>query len=164
MHEPIIHLNDRPERKPAVEAILFSSIIFLIAEMLISPYRISTYLQACASSVLANHVYSPAFSLSLLFAAGLAVHFIVSTAYGIALISVIHNWGIGSATFAGAIFGHLLYFINYHGLDYLFPLFTNLRSWETCLNLTLFGANLALVYKFFSKPTHVSDPVMVRTS
>jgi hypothetical protein len=164
MREALIHLNDRPERKAAVEAILFAAILFLFAEMLISPYRISTYLQACASFVLANHVYSPTFSIPLLLAMGLVVHFILSTAYGIALLSVIHNWGIGSATIAGAIFGHLLYFINYHGLDYLFPLFTNLRSWETCLNLTLFGANLALVYKFFSKPTHVRDPVIFRTS
>lgn len=164
MQEPLLHLNDRPERTAVIESILFSATLFLMAEALLSPYRIPSYLQACSSLVLANHVYSPTFSIPLLFAVGLVVHYIVSTAYGIALISVIHNWGIGSATFAGAVFGHLLYFVNYHGLDYLFPLFTNLRSWETCLNFTLFGANLALIYKFFSKPTHVKDSAVLRTS
>ena len=78
---------------------------------------------------------------------GLAVHFSLAVVYSFALIWMASLRSFRFLTVDGAIFGFILYYINYYGLTVVFPWFALSRNWPNVLNHVLFGMIAAFTYK-----------------
>ncbi len=77
------------------------------------------------------------------------IHFILSMIFGIILAFIINRLGLGIAVLVGAIFGLVLYFVNFYGFTAVFPWFEMARNGVTIFTHIAFGAVTAGVYKAF---------------
>ncbi|MDQ3007384.1 MAG: hypothetical protein M3R47_18615, partial [Chloroflexota bacterium] len=56
------------------------------------------------------------------------------------------------AILIGAVFGLILYFINFYGLTAIFPWFAMARNWISIFAHIMFGLIAAAAYKQLAKP------------
>ncbi len=80
----------------------------------------------------------------------MVIHFILSMIFGVILAFVISRFNLGIAVLVGAIFGLILYFINFYGFTAIFPWFAMARNSITIFTHIVFGAVSAWVYKSFA--------------
>lgn len=89
------------------------------------------------------------FSLGLVVLA-LAIHYALGVVFGLLLaagMALLHLDGSpGRMEFAGALFGLLLYLLNFHGMSYAFPWLAGMRGWSTLMAHLVFGISAALLY------------------
>lgn len=89
-------------------------------------------------------------------AAALAVHYILGIAFGIMLAALIAPFQLDSSTgmvlFAGAVFGLVLYVLNFYGMSGAFSWFAELRGWPTAIGHMIFGMSVAYIYRRMEKP------------
>jgi hypothetical protein len=64
--------------------------------------------------------------------------------------------GTGAAIAAGAVFGLVLYFVNFYGMTAIFPWFAMARNWVGIFTHIVFGLIAAWVYKSMSTKRHVT--------
>ena len=92
---------------------------------------------------------STAFSLSVVIVA-LLLHYVFGIVGGIVIAAVSAPLGLDSrlslAVLTGAVFGVVLYVINFHGMTTFFPWFTQIRGWTTLLINLVFGISTTLLY------------------
>ncbi|MES2264165.1 MAG: hypothetical protein V4724_37120 [Pseudomonadota bacterium] len=98
---------------------------------------------------------SSGYSLGIVIAA-LAVHYVLGIAFGIMLAAIIAPFHLDSSTgmvlLAGAVFGLVLYVLNFYGMIGAFSWFAELRGWSTAIGHVLFGMSAALIYRRMEKP------------
>ncbi|MGH6638971.1 MAG: hypothetical protein ACREBY_10265 [Polaromonas sp.] len=89
------------------------------------------------------------FSLGVV-AVALAVHYVLGTLFGLALAVIIaplrQDSSVGMALLAGAVFGAVLYLLNFYGMVHFFPWFADWRGGATLVTHLLFGMTAALFY------------------
>jgi hypothetical protein len=97
------------------------------------------------------------YSLGVVVAA-LAVHYILGVAFGIMLAAIIAPFQLDSSTpmvlFAGAVFGLVLYVLNFYGMVGAFSWFAELRGWPTAIGHVIFGMSSAYIYRRMENPRH----------
>ncbi len=87
-----------------------------------------------------------AFDTSLAIVA-LFVHFALSILYAVILSYVIYRLETAAALLVGALFGLVLYMINFYAFTGLFTWFVAGRNWVSIVAHLIFGIMLAFAYK-----------------
>jgi hypothetical protein len=99
----------------------------------------------------AEVVQSTGFSFSIsVVAIALAVHYALGIAFGLVLAAImapLHlDATLGRALVTGAVFGLILYFVNFFGVVLWFPWLAELRGWATVAAHLVFGMVAAVLY------------------
>lgn len=102
----------------------------------------------------------PATFSSGVMAVAMSVHFVLSIIYAIVL-AAIFQWrplAMWPALGAGAVFGFILFLVNFYGFTELaFPWFAMARNWTTIVSHLAFGVVLAGAYKLITaRQEHVA--------
>ncbi len=79
-----------------------------------------------------------------IFIAGMVVHFILSAVLGVifALVAPRVASSTGALVLVGAVFGLIVYLVNFYGMTAVFPWFEMARGWITIVAHLVFGAVL----------------------
>jgi hypothetical protein len=88
------------------------------------------------------------------FMAAMFIHFALSW-----LLAAVFAWAFGGldtgkAVLVGAVFGLVVYFVNFYGFTAIWPWFAQARNWVSILSHIAFGVVLAWTYKAIA---HRSD-------
>lgn len=104
-----------------------------------------------AAIVLGNRVLPPQaqFDWQVMLVASV-IHFALSIIYSVILAAFIASYDLLFATFAGALYGLVLFVVNMYGFTMIFPWFAEARDWITFVAHPLFGAVAAGLYKILS--------------
>jgi hypothetical protein len=99
----------------------------------------------------ADTVRSTGFNFSIgIVAIALAVHYALGVVFGLVLAAVMAPLHLDAtvrrAVVTGAVFGLLLYVVNFFGLVRLFPWLADLRGWATVAAHLVFGMFAAALY------------------
>ncbi|MDQ3636011.1 MAG: hypothetical protein M3405_16140 [Acidobacteriota bacterium] len=81
----------------------------------------------------------------------MVIHFVLSIIFAVILAFIIQRFSLGLAILIGAIFGLLLYFINFYGFTAVFPWFAMARNAVSIFSHIVFGAAAAWIYKAMAK-------------
>lgn len=86
----------------------------------------------------------------------LIIHYVLGIVFGLVLAAIIAPFhfdsSIGMAMLVGAVFGLILYLINFIALTSVFPWFADMRGWTTLVANLIFGMALALIYMKLERP------------
>lgn len=103
--------------------------------------------------VMGKEVLPPPATFDLgIVAVAVAVHLVLSIAFALVLALLISWLGFGAALAVGAVYGLVLYFINFYGLTALFPWFAMARNWVSIFTRVVFGLIAAWAYVWLAKP------------
>jgi hypothetical protein len=88
---------------------------------------------------------------------GLAVHYVLGIVFGMILAAIMVPLSLDTtlpkALLTGAVFGLVLYLVNFHGIARVLPWLAELRGWATLAAHLVFGAVAAVLYwKLARKP------------
>jgi hypothetical protein len=94
---------------------------------------------------------SPTYHFSLaVVAVALAVHYVLGIAFGLILAAIMARLNLDAsvarAAVTGAVFGVILYLVNFYGMVVLLPWLAGLRGWPTIGAHLVFGIVAALLY------------------
>lgn len=96
------------------------------------------------------------FSLAVVSVA-LVAHYILGIAFGVILAVIVapflRDSNVGLVLLAGAVFGALLYLLNFHGMTHFFPWFADWRGTRALLMHLVFGLTAALLYWKLNRQT-----------
>ncbi len=81
----------------------------------------------------------------------MVIHFVLAIVYGLMLALIIHRLSVGVALIAGAVFGLVLYLINFYGFTAVFPWFAMARGGLSIFVHLVFGVVAAWAYKGMQK-------------
>jgi len=88
-------------------------------------------------------------------AAALVIHFALGAVLGMILAAIIAPFqldsSVGMALLAGAVFGAVVYLINFHVMTRFFTWFVDARGWHTVVGHLMFGMAMALCYWWFER-------------
>lgn len=141
-----------PNWTAAIWAGVIAGAVFMMLEMIMVPLFLGMSgwgpPRMIAAIVMGQGVLPPpaTFDFGILMAA-MIVHFVLSIGYAVALAFVVQRWGTGKAIMAGAVFGLLLYLVNFYGFTAIFPWFAMARNWVSIFSHIMFGAIAAWAYK-----------------
>jgi hypothetical protein len=80
----------------------------------------------------------------------LVTHYILGIIFGMILAAIIAPFHLDSSAgmlaLVGAIFGLVLYAINFYGMSRFFPWLTQMQGWATVVAHLVFGMSAALMY------------------
>lgn len=148
----------------AIWAGLIAGLIFLILEMLMvpmfldgSPWGPPRMIGAMVlgQDVLPNPPPAPTFDFGVV-ATAMMVHFVLSVIFAIVLALILSKMGTGAALAVGAVFGLVLYFVNFYGMTAIFPWFAMARNWVSIFSHIVFGLLAAWVYKSMAAKRRVA--------
>ncbi len=145
------------EHAPNLKAAAFSGIIagFFFALLMMSLIPLFTgesawtSVRMVAAIVMGERALestTAAFDTSLAIVA-LFVHFALSILYAVILSYVIYRLETAAALLVGALFGLVLYMINFYAFTGLFTWFVAGRNWVSIVAHLIFGIMLAFAYK-----------------
>lgn len=139
----------------AAQAGLIGGVAYLVLELILVPLFVGgtvwNVLRMISAIILGRDALPPpdTFDLPIMLTA-VALHLALSTAYGLVLSAAINRSGPGVAVLVGAMFGLLLYIVNFYMFTEVFPWFANARTWVTVFNHLVFGFAVAWSYKTVS--------------
>ncbi|OWW20582.1 hypothetical protein [Noviherbaspirillum denitrificans] len=100
-------------------------------------------------------VRSSGFSVGIVGVA-LIVHYVLGIAFGLVLAAVMAPFhvdsSIGKSVLVGAVFGLILYLVNFYVLAGLFPWFADMRGWAALSANLIFGMAAAVMYMTLERP------------
>jgi hypothetical protein len=124
------------------------------------PWRLS---QLVAALTMGPAVAGPATTPMAGFDAGivavaLVTHYALGIVFGLALAMILNGVHVEAGNFGmpmaiGAVFGTLLYLINFHVLTNWLPWFAELQGWATLVAHLVFGMTAAVLYGWLSRHT-----------
>lgn len=149
---------EQPVRwKAAAWAGLISGVAFVMLEMVLVPLFMGGSPwgppRMIAAIVMGKGVLPPpaTFDVGVLMAA-MAVHLPLSVVFTLILAWIIARFDIGVAVLSGAVFGLILYLVNFYGFTAVFPWFAMARNWVSIFSHIMFGMIAAIAYKQLAKP------------
>lgn len=86
----------------------------------------------------------------LVFLSAMGVHMILSLIYARILAAIVHGMRTGRAIAIGAVFGSLLYAVNFYWFTDYFPWFAVSRGWITLFSHIAYGTIAAGVYEWLT--------------
>lgn len=80
----------------------------------------------------------------------LATHYVLGIAFGVILAAIIAPFHFdsspGMVLLTGAVFGLVLYLLNFYGMVRFFSWFADMRGWTTLATHLIFGMTAAIMY------------------
>ncbi len=143
--------------RAAIWAGVIAGAVFMVLEMIMVPVFLGGSPWApprmIAAIVMGQGVLPPpaTFDLGILMMA-MVVHFALSIIYAIVLAWMIYRLAVGPALVVGAVFGLLLYLVNFYGFTAVFPWFAQARNWVSIFAHIVFGLAAAWSYKALANP------------
>jgi uncharacterized membrane protein YagU involved in acid resistance len=138
----------------AIKAGLIAGLVFMALEMILvatiggeSPWAPPRMIAAIA---MGKEVLPPPATFEpVSFIVAMLVHFGLSVVLAIvfALIAGSAGWSVAQATFAGLIFGLIVYAVNFYGMTAFFPWFAMARNLISILAHAIFGLVLGYSYR-----------------
>lgn len=162
--EPI---RTRPDWRAALWAGLIAGLVFMMLEMILVPMFLGGSPwgppRMIAAIVLGQAVLPPpdTFDGGILVAA-VVVHFALSIAYALLLAMLVAGGSRGAAISVGAIFGLVLYLVNFYLFTAIFPWFAMARNWISGLSHIAFGLVAGWAYVALRQPTLIQETVSAR--
>lgn len=137
--------------KAAILAGIVAGLVFLILEMMLvpmflggSPWGPPRMIGAMALG--ADVLPPPAtFDIGVVLTA-VVIHMVLSMLFAVVLAFVIRGWDISKAAVAGAIWGLVLYFLNFYVMTAIWPWFADARNWVSILSHLVFGLVAGISY------------------
>lgn len=154
-----IETGRTPHWKPAVYSGLIAGAVFLVLELILVPLVMGMSVWApvrmIGAILLGTGALPPegqpaTFGFAVLVAA-LVVHFVLSGIYGYVLSLLDFRLDEWAAVVIGAVFGLVIYLINFYGFTALFPWFEMARGGLSILVHVIFGIVAAWTYKELTK-------------
>ncbi len=148
------YVRRTPDWSAAAVSGLAAGALLLVAELFWSTMMVGTNpwptTRMIAGIVMGSEVLqSSMFSLGTTIAA-LVIHFVLGAVLGLILGAIMAPFtldsSIGMAVLTGAVFGLVIYLINFHVMTRFFPWFVDARGWHTLFGHLLFGACAAIAY------------------
>lgn len=155
LHLPSHHWEHRlPDWPAAAVAGLVAGAVLMLLDLLWSalivgesPWRTSHMIAAIVLGP--DALSSGEFGLGIVTAA-LVTHYVLGVVFGLALAFIVagFRWDEDPAVtaIAGALFGVVLYLLDFHLMTKVFPWFAELRGWPTLIAHLVFGVVAALLY------------------
>lgn len=150
----LYHWQHAPDWPAAAVAGLAGGAILMVLELFWS-FLVSGGSPWAASHMIAAIVMGPGtlqsseFSLGVV-AVALVAHYLLGTVFGLVLGAIItpicRASGPGLVLPAGAVFGAVLYLLNFYGMVHFFPWFAEWRGAATFVIHLIFGMAAALLY------------------
>jgi hypothetical protein len=142
----------------AVWAGVIAGMIFLVLEMIMVPLFLGISPWApprmIAAILMGQGVLPPPATFSLgIFVVAMIVHFPLSILYAFILSPIIFRVATGPSLLVGAVFGLLLYLVNFFVFTAIFPWFAEARNWVSIFTHIVFGLVAAWSYKAKANPT-----------
>ena len=125
--------------------------IFLALELLLVPIFLGESAWALprmiSAIVLGRDVLPPpaTFDVGIVLTA-LVIHFVLSLVYGSLLALAVHRMLMETGMIASAVFGLLLYIVNFYVMTAVFPWFADGRTWVSVVAHIAFGVGTAAFY------------------
>ena len=141
-----------PDWPAAVYSGLIAGAVFMMLEMIMVPLFLGGSAwgppRMIAAIVMGKDVLPPpaTFHLGILIVA-MIVHFTLSIIYAVLFDWVTERMGLTTTILLGAVFGLLLYLINFYGFTAIFPWFAMARNWVSIFAHIVFGVSVAVAYK-----------------
>lgn len=134
---------------------IIAGAVFLVAEMgLVALMGESPWgpPRMMAAMVLGEGVLPPpaTFDMTIVMVA-MVVHFIVSIILAAIFVALARKWSMLTALVAGAVFGLIVYGVNFYGMTAVFPWFAMARNPVTIASHVIYGLVLAGSYKALAK-------------
>lgn len=89
--------------------------------------------------------------------AALLVHYALGVLFGVLLAAIMAPFRLdsssGMALATGALFGLLLYALNFYGMTGVYTWFVALRGWPTAIAHVIFGMTAAFIYLKLERPS-----------
>lgn len=105
-----------------------------------------------AAIVLGGDVLPPPATFDMgVMAAAMGVHLPLSILYGLVFAAFASRLSLWLALMAGAVYGLLIYGVNFYGMTSFFPWFAEARGIDSIIGHTMFGVILAGAYKWLSR-------------
>lgn len=87
----------------------------------------------------------------------LITHYLLGILFGVVLGAIIagfhYETSLGMIQTIGAVFGFVLYLVNFHLVSFFLPWFTELRGWGTLMAHLAFGVIAAVLYWKLARPS-----------
>jgi hypothetical protein len=113
----------------------------------VSPWTVSNMIAAITMGP--EVMQSREFSMSAIIVA-LLTHYILGIVFGMILGAILSRFHFDAspttALLIGALFGIVLYLVNFYGMVGFFPWFEKMRSWATVWGHLIFGMTAAYMY------------------
>ncbi len=149
----------QPDWPAAAVAGLAAGAVLMVLELLWStlvsgdsPWAVSYMISAIVTGPAT--LQSTDFSLTVV-AVALAAHYVLGVLFGLVLAAIIVPFRldstVGMVLLAGAVFGVVLYLLNFYGMTRFFPWFAELRGAPTVMTHLIFGMTAALLYWKFNR-------------
>jgi hypothetical protein len=165
---PTQDLTESTRWKLDWSAVLWSGVIagavFMMVEMLMVQFVMGESMwgppRMIAAIVLGKGVLPPpaTFDAGIL-AVAMMVHFPLSILFALILALIINRMGLGPAIAVGAIYGLVLYLVNFYGMTVFFPWFAMARNWVSIFTHVLFGAVAGWAYNGLQKRAAVQPRI-----
>lgn len=154
------------DMKAAIWAGIIAGVVFMMLEMVLvatvgggSPWGPPRMIAAIG---MGKDVLPPpaTFDLGVMMVA-MAIHFVLAILLGIILGLIISRWKLGlmASIGVGAVFGLVVYLVNFYGSTALFPWFAMARTPITLMTHVIFGAVLGWSYHVLAVRHFVSRGV-----
>ncbi|MGQ0562916.1 MAG: hypothetical protein ACT443_13705 [Gemmatimonadota bacterium] len=153
-------LRSRLDLSAAIWAGIIAGAAFMMLEMLLVQFAMGESMwgppRMIAALVMGKGVLPPpaTFDIGILMVA-MVVHFMLSIIYAIVLGFIVDRMGLGAAIMIGAVYGLILYLVNFYGMTVVFPWFAMARSWVGIFSHIMFGAIAAGAYKGLQRKSFV---------
>lgn len=141
--------------KVAIGAGLIAGVVFMMMEMGLvaargqSPWGPPRMIAAIAMGP--DVLPPPASFDAAVLTVAMAIHMALSVLLALVFAFVAGHLGLVTAVVAGAVFGLLIYFVNFYGLTTFYPWFAMARNGISIVSHVAFGAVLALSYKLIAR-------------
>lgn len=147
--------RNRPSWKAVIWAGLIAGVVFMMMEMgLVAASGQSPWgpPRMIAAITMGRDVLPPPASFdAAVFIVAMAIHMALSVLLALVFAFVAARLGLVMAVVAGAVFGLLIYLVNFYGLTTFFPWFAMARNAISIVSHVAFGAVLALSYKLIAR-------------
>lgn len=144
-----------PDWMAGVWAGLIAGLAFLALEMILVPLLMGGSAweppRMIAAIVMGPEVLPPPATFDAgVVTAALAVHFVLSILFGLILAVIVSLFNLDSSAglilVVGAVFGLIIYFVNFYGMTAFFPWFADARNWLSMTLHVVFGVVAAESY------------------
>jgi uncharacterized membrane protein YagU involved in acid resistance len=154
---------NKPYLKAAIYSGLIAGLVFLILEMILVPVFMNGSPWApprmIAAIILGKDVLPMpgqpvTFDFGVIMVA-MMLHFLLSVVYAFVIGWVCKSLSMSSSILLGAVFGLILYFVNFYGLTAIFPWFEMARNWVSIFSHLMFGVIAAYTFKKIYYPVTI---------
>ncbi|MGK7389994.1 MAG: hypothetical protein ACNS60_06575 [Candidatus Cyclobacteriaceae bacterium M2_1C_046] len=153
--------------KAAILSGVIAAVVMLMLELILNPLFLGAPVwgppRMMATIVMGEGVLPPpaSFDLGVILVAML-VHFVLSIIYSIIIGAVVRTQNKTSALITGAVFGLVLYLINFYLFTGIFPWFAEARNFVQIAIHIIFGITAAWAFKATWKG-ELKDPEVPKT-